>query len=58
MMWKCGLCGGEAPRQPKIDEEGPCELCNRVIVLREQSRSAAGWTGGYLCPFASFDFSI
>jgi DNA-directed RNA polymerase subunit RPC12/RpoP len=32
---KCGLCGGEAPRQPQITEEGGCEFCGRKIVLRE-----------------------
>jgi hypothetical protein len=32
---KCGLCGGEAPRQPAINEDGSCEFCGRGIVLRE-----------------------
>jgi DNA-directed RNA polymerase subunit RPC12/RpoP len=32
---KCGLCGGEAPRQPAINDDGSCEFCGRKIVLRE-----------------------
>jgi hypothetical protein len=34
-MVKCGICGGEAPRQPGITEEGKCDLCNRKVMLVE-----------------------
>jgi phosphoribosylaminoimidazole (AIR) synthetase len=25
-MVKCGICGGEAPKQPCITEEGKCDI--------------------------------
>jgi len=34
-MAKCGICGGEAPRQPSITEEGHCDLCGKKVVLAE-----------------------
>jgi len=34
-MAKCGICGGEAPRQPCITEDGKCDLCGREVVLKE-----------------------
>lgn len=27
-MPKCELCGGEAPQQPCITEDGKCDLCD------------------------------
>jgi hypothetical protein len=35
-MVKCGICGGEAPRQPCITEEGKCDLCGKEIMLVEE----------------------
>jgi hypothetical protein len=35
-MPKCGTCGGEAPRQPCITEEGKCDLCGKKVVLAEE----------------------
>jgi len=32
-MPKCGICGGEAPKQPCITEEGKCGLCGKKVVL-------------------------
>lgn len=34
-MPKCGICGGEAPRQPKVTDDGRCDLCQKPIVLEE-----------------------
>jgi len=34
-MAKCGLCGGEAPRQPCITTDGRCDLCGKKAVLAE-----------------------
>ena len=35
-MVKCGICGGEAPRQPSITEEGTCDLCGKKVMLVEE----------------------
>jgi phosphoribosylaminoimidazole (AIR) synthetase len=35
-MPECGICGGEAPRQPCITEEGKCDLCGKKVVLAEE----------------------
>jgi rRNA maturation endonuclease Nob1 len=32
---KCGICGGDAPRQPSITEEGTCDLCGKKVMLAE-----------------------
>jgi len=34
-MVKCGICGGEAPKQPCITEDGKCDLCGKEVVLKE-----------------------
>ena len=34
-MPKCGICGGEAPKQPCITEEGKCDLCGKKVTLAE-----------------------
>lgn len=34
-MVKCGICGGEAPRQPCITEQGTCNICNKKVKLAE-----------------------
>lgn len=34
-MAKCGICGGDAPKQPCITEAGECDLCGRKVVLAE-----------------------
>jgi len=35
-MTKCGICGGEAPRQPCITAEGKCDLWGKKVVLAEE----------------------
>jgi len=35
-MPKCGLCGGDAPKQPCITEDGECDLCGKKAVLAEE----------------------
>jgi DNA-directed RNA polymerase subunit RPC12/RpoP len=35
---KCGICGGEAPRQPSITEEGNCDLCGKKVMLAEECK--------------------
>jgi phosphoribosylaminoimidazole (AIR) synthetase len=35
-MVKCGICGGEAPRQPCITEEGTCDLCGKKVMLADE----------------------
>ncbi len=37
-MPKCGICGGEAPRQPCITEEGKCDLCGKKVGLAEEGK--------------------
>jgi hypothetical protein len=37
-MPKCGICGGEAPKQPCIKEDGKCDLCDRKVVLEEEKK--------------------
>ena len=37
-MVKCGICGGEAPKQPCITEEGNCDICGKKVMLAEQSK--------------------
>lgn len=34
-MPKCGICGGDAPKQPCITEDGKCNLCGREVTLAE-----------------------
>jgi hypothetical protein len=34
-MPKCEICGGEAPKQPCITEDGKCDLCGREVVLKD-----------------------
>jgi phosphoribosylaminoimidazole (AIR) synthetase len=34
-MVKCGICGGEAPRQPGITDEGTCDLCGKKVMLAD-----------------------
>lgn len=36
-MPKCGICGGEAPRQPCITEDGKCDLCGKEVRLAEEA---------------------
>jgi hypothetical protein len=35
-MVKCGICGGEAPRQPCITEEGTCDFCGKEVILVDE----------------------
>ena len=37
-MPKCGICAGEAPKQPCITEDGKCDLCGREVVLRRKKK--------------------
>ena len=36
-MVKCGICGGEAPKQPCITEDGKCDLCGKEVMLKEEA---------------------
>ncbi len=46
-MPACGICGGEAPRQPGVTEDGRCDLCQRAIVLEEDlGKTKCGLCGG------------
>ena len=46
-MSTCGICGGEAPRQPKVTDDGRCDLCQKQIVLEEnQGKTKCGLCGG------------
>lgn len=38
-MPKCGICGGEAPKQPCITEEGKCDLCGKKVKLDEEPKT-------------------
>jgi len=38
IMVKCGICGGEAPKQPCITEEGKCDICHKKVVLAEEKK--------------------
>jgi hypothetical protein len=38
-MPKCGICGGEAPKQPCITEEGKCDLCGKKVKLADEPKS-------------------
>lgn len=35
-MPKCGICGGDAPKQPCITEEGKCDLCQKEVILKKK----------------------
>lgn len=35
-MPKSGICGGDAPKQQCITEDGKCDLCQREVVLKEK----------------------
>ena len=35
-MPKYGICGGEAPKQPCITEDGKSDLRGREVVLKEE----------------------
>lgn len=37
-MPKCGICGGDALKQPFITEDGKCDLCGRKVVLEEEKK--------------------
>jgi hypothetical protein len=37
-MVKCGICGGKAPKQPCITEEGKCDICGKKVVLTEEKK--------------------
>ena len=36
-MVKCGIYGGEAPKQPCITEDGKCDLCGKEVILKEEA---------------------
>ncbi|MGM0771094.1 MAG: hypothetical protein ACQESU_05750 [Halobacteriota archaeon] len=35
-MVKCAICGGEAPRQPSVTDEGKCDLCGKKLELAKE----------------------
>ena len=40
-MVKCGICGGEAPKQPCITEDGKCDLCGKKVILAEEQEEGS-----------------
>lgn len=38
-MPKYGICGGDAPKQPCINEDGKCDLCGKKIKLVEDEKN-------------------
>lgn len=38
-MPKCGICGGEAPKQPSITGEGKCDLCGKKVKLADEPKA-------------------
>jgi len=32
---KCGLCGADAPEQPKITREGKCSVCGAKLAIKK-----------------------
>jgi DNA-directed RNA polymerase subunit RPC12/RpoP len=46
-MPTCGICGGEAPKQPEVTDDGRCDLCQRRIILEEDvGKTKCGLCGG------------
>jgi hypothetical protein len=41
-MVKCGICEGEAPKQPSITEEGTCNICGKKVTLAEEKPKEMG----------------
>ena len=37
-MVNCGICGGEAPKQPCITEEGKCDICGKKVTLTDEKK--------------------
>jgi phosphoribosylaminoimidazole (AIR) synthetase len=37
-MVKCAICGGEAPKQPCVTDEGKCDLCGKKLGLVEKEK--------------------
>ena len=37
-MVKCAICGGEAPKQPCVTDEGNCDLCGKKLTLEETKK--------------------
>jgi hypothetical protein len=38
-MEKCGVCGGDVPKQPSIAKDGTCDACHKKLVPEEEKRS-------------------
>ena len=38
-MPKGGICGGEAPRQPCLTEDGKCDLFDKKVMLAEAAEA-------------------
>jgi phosphoribosylaminoimidazole (AIR) synthetase len=37
-MVKCAICGGEAPKQPCVTDDGKCDLCGKKLDLAEEEK--------------------
>ena len=35
---KCGICGGDVPKQPSITKDGKCDACHKKLVLAEEKK--------------------
>lgn len=38
-MVKCGICGGDVPRQPHVTDDGKCDQCNKKLEMAESEKS-------------------
>jgi len=47
-MPKCGIRGGEAPKQPCITEDGKCDPCGRKVALAEEEKEKSEEDQGLL----------
>jgi hypothetical protein len=37
-MEKCGICGGDVPKQPSITKDGKCDACHKKLELKEEHK--------------------
>jgi hypothetical protein len=37
-MEKCGICGGDVPKQPSITKDGKCDACHKKLEVKEEHK--------------------
>jgi len=37
-MEKCGVCGGDVPKQPSITKDGKCDACHKKLEVKEEKK--------------------